>query len=251
MRLGIACNTNSLRQARFMGLRKLAELDNSIATAGTEECSYDDLSSSSLTLQESFCLYDEFALEREGNEHEQEQPQEQQVQVQQEATKCVRFHVANGNDQVHCDIHQVESFKGKDLWLTRRDIQQTRNECRKIVQSSLEVPLSDATHKFLSTGWKQACHHFSNQPLLLQMTFQMDTRGLEHHIVIGLTERIEDHVLGVLKDQGTAVHECVLAANARQSSQPWAQLALLRAKFDAEEAAKPEISPVQALDFYS
>eukprot|EP00977_Amphora_coffeiformis_P018103 scaffold6164_cov163-Amphora_coffeaeformis.AAC.14 len=136
-----------------------------------------------------------------------------------------------------CQIHLVEKFDNPALWWQSEETQDIRNECIDIVEFASEnTPLSDVTHRFLEKGWKEGVH--CGQPLILQMTLQRDTRGLEHHITEDYTGLVEDHLLCVLEDYESGMDSNLLAVASKRSSRSWVQLALLRAKFDEEEARK-------------
>ena len=136
-----------------------------------------------------------------------------------------------------CQTHVVEKFDDPALWWQPEERQEIRDGCVDIVQVASENTfLSDVTHRFLEKGWKEGVH--CAQPLMLQMTLLKDTRGLEHHITEDYSGLVEDHLLCVLEDYESGMDSSLLAIGARRSSRSWVQLALLRAKFDEEEARK-------------
>jgi len=191
--------TTSTRSLKInTGLRKMFDMDASVATEVTEEnSSCSDASSS----QESFSN-----------------------------ARSVHF-------AADCQTHVVEKYDDPALWWQSEETQEIRNGCVDIVEVASENTfLSDVTHRFLEKGWKEGVH--CGQPLMLQMTLLKDTRGLEHHITEDYSGLVEDHVLCVLEDYESGMDSNLLAIGARRSSRSWVQLALLRAKFDEEEARK-------------
>lgn len=203
-----------------VAMRKVSELDQSNATAATDECSFEDSAS---------YLHDSFA----GN-----QPR-----------KSVRFSDNDSTDDVTCELHLVERFDGPDIWWRKEEFRAIRAECLDAVEGNEDSPISSTTLQFLSRRWKEGAH--SAQPLFDAMRRHTSARGLEQYIVEDSSKLIADHVNDIIKESSTGVDERILSVSAARSSRPWIQLALLRAKFDEEEANRPELSALGALEFYA
>eukprot|EP00977_Amphora_coffeiformis_P018095 scaffold6164_cov163-Amphora_coffeaeformis.AAC.6 len=149
------------------------------------------------------------------------------------------------DDDVLCEVHSIEKHDNTNLWWQEDEVANTRAQCFRLVKSKTQNQkyLRAATVHFLKGGDNDA-------DLLDEMKQCSDERGLEYYIVRECANMVQEQHKSVLDVQSNAIMaaseslitvtaaESLIRVASRVKSEAFVGLAILRAKYDAEEAKK-------------
>jgi len=240
-----------------MTLSKFLEIDHSASTIETEE-------SSSSSFESSDGISASVAVQRKT--------------VRFATTATIRKEKGSDSDDddddddVLCVVHLMEKHDDPDLWWQEDEVADTRVKCFHLVKSKTQDQryLRAATVHFLQRGSNSGNKSNSADLLLHEMKQCPDERGLEFYIVRECSKIIQYQHKNVFDVQSTttcmAVKECRgtrLPADAEgrirgasiATSEAFVDLALLRARYDAEEAERvyrkdvEEVGPLHMLPY--
>lgn len=143
----------------------------------------------------------------------------------------------------YSEVIEVENYDDPALWWQDNECDVITLECLDLVEANRNGPncIDHCTMRFLDQGWKDS--RIKCRELLQKMRIEPQCRGLERHILVKFDKMMNDHVNNVLQIQRTSNSEYLLRLAARQTSQRWEELALVRGHFDAE-ACQSQRKPV-------
>ena len=194
-----------------VSLRKFLERKNSVSTVATEQ--------SSVSTGENWS----FPLEEDSN-------------------RRVRF-ATTSDGALQCEIKTFQKYTDPSLWWQEDETEDTRARCISFVESKRRTGkrFRNVTVDFIEEGWKLE----QEQSKLMSIVRESPAcRGLELHLVPECAAMIGELRQSVLDVQQSSMAEPTLIRLAsRAHSQGFVALALLRAQYDAEEAARSHRTP--------
>ena len=157
---------------------------------------------------------------------------EKEPLVENKASTGVRFALTSDGN-VLCEVRKFRKSKNPGLWWQEDEVEALQNACLEVIDNNREGPdcIEGATVRFIEKGWKEDGQR--SRDLLSKMRADPSIRGLERHVIQRYDNMMSRHINNVLEIQKTSKNELLLRLASRQTSQPWVELAVIRAQHDA------------------